>query len=178
MILGWQAGHSVGRYVLLELFVPWPALHHAREALRVYTERETRARDAFGTEGMRRMKYGLQSAVKEDGDCELRVWPIGKGGLPRAWEDRDGVWREALTDLKRFVGAELCCCTRLIWQPGGQPLERVRTVPSLADRQGFWGWKRGEREPTERRIRDLNRELGAQLLVSPPRLTNPGLGVP
>lgn len=173
MLLGWQEGHSIGRYVLVELFTPWPALHHAREAMRIYTERQNALRTARGTAGMRRLKCGLQSAVKEDGDLELRAWPVGKGLLPRAWNERDAVWRDALQELRRFVGAELMCCSRLIWLPGGQAIERAQTVPSLRGINGFWGWKRGEREPTQHAIRDLNRELAARLAATQAQLGEP-----
>lgn len=116
-----------------------------------------------------RLNTGLLTAVKEDGEFEMRVWPIDKRGMPRLWIDADSVWREPLQELRRYVSHNLLCLGRLLWMPGGGPIERVQTVPSLADRNGFWGWQRGEREPTEKITRSIARELAAQLAGIKPR---------
>ena len=116
-----------------------------------------------------RLNAGLTTAVKENGEFELRVWPIDKGGMPRSWLDSDLVWRDPLRELRRHVGHDLQCTGRLMWMPGGVAIEHVETVPSLADRKGFWGWQRGEREPTEKITRSIAREMGAQLAGFKPR---------
>lgn len=173
MRLAWAWANSpgayhLGRHVLVDSFFPWPALHHGRENLRAWCSRQKALR-ARGEDGPVRVSGGIQTAVKEDGEAEIRVWPVRKDGSPRPWGTSDDVWRDDLRELRRFVGRNLMCPVRLLWMPGGAEIEVSRTVPSLADRKGFWGWQRGEREPTEKVTRSIAREMGAQLAGFKPR---------
>jgi hypothetical protein len=163
MLLGWRTGNSVGRYVLIDALFPWPALHYGRNAMRDW------AKDCSKfSPGPFRMDLGLTTAVKETGQAELRVWPMGKGYMPRRWNDGDTIWREPLKEMRRFVGRELACETRLEFMPSDQEMVRAQTVASLRDRKGFWGWRRGEREPTAQIQRSINRGLAAQLAARAP----------
>lgn len=176
MILGWRTATidgrcSVGRLVLIDALFPWPALHYGRNALRDWAAAQTRARARLGDEGPSRMTFGLTTAVKEDGEVQLRVWPVGKGQTPRAWLPSDAVWREPLKELRRFVSADLACGTRLEWMPGGSTIARAETVPSLRGQSGFWGWRRGEREPTAKIQRSISRQIIPQLLGPRPAKT-------
>ena len=124
-------------------------------ALRAYATRMNAMRDAEGPAalGPRRMPWGLQHAVKEDGACEIRVWPCSLYGGGRAWDDRsDRVWRDELRKLRRTVGNKLCTLTELLWMPGGT-ITLAEKPPSLIGIDGFWGWQRGEREPTPKQAR-------------------------
>jgi hypothetical protein len=168
VILGWRYATHLGRYVVVDTLFPWPALHHGRENLRLWVKAQKALR-ARGTEGPEYVGSGITTAVKEDGEAEMRVWPMAKGMMPRQWSPQDTVWREPLIELRRFVGRNLACTVRLNWMPGGDVIERVKTVPSLADRKGFWGWQRGEREPTEKMTRSIAREMGAQVAGFKPR---------
>lgn len=173
MILGWQSapldGHcSVGRYVLVDALFPWPALHYGRNAMRDWAAMQSRRRNMLGAEGPVRVTFGLTTAVKEDGQVELRIWPVGKAQMPRDWTPADTVWREPLKELRRAVAADLACETRLEFMPGGNVVTRAQTVPSLRGVPGFWGWRRGEREPTAKIQRSLSRQLIPQLLGPKP----------
>ena len=142
--------------------MPWPALHHSRLALRHYAAGMNALRDAEGPAalGPRRMPWGLQHAVKEDGSCELRIWPTTLYGGGRAWDDRlDRVWRDELRRLRRLVGNDLMCLTELKWMPGGGPIELAEKPRSLIGIEGFWGWKRGAREPTQRQAREAYQNM-------------------
>lgn len=159
MMLGWRKGHSVGRYVILDPVFPWPALHHGREAMRVYAQRHNAERNRLGDEGPMRMPWwGLSCAVKETGGIVINVWPAGKRGVPRHWTPQDTVWRSKLADLAHFMAADLKCEVRLAWMPGGQPFTKELTVPSLRSVPGFYGWRKGEREPKPHVMRTLIRD--------------------
>lgn len=159
MMLGWRKGHSVGRYVIVDPVFPWPSLHHGREALRLYTQRQTAARNRLGDEGLMRMPaWGLKCAVKECGDITINVWPAGKRGAQREWTAADAAWRPALGDLARFIAADLKCEVRLNWMPGGAPFTKELTVPSLRNVPGFYGWRKGEKEPKPHIMRALIRD--------------------
>lgn len=184
MILGWRYGIGNGRahqghYVLVDSLFPWPSLHHGRENLRTWREAQKALR-ARGIAGPIDAGMGLTTAVKEDGDAILRVWPVAKGMMPRRWDDKtDLMWRDALRELRRWVGHNLACGVRLEWMPGDLSIERVQTVPSLKGQRGFWGWQRGEREPTAKMTRSIARAMGAQVAgFQPRRITgfNPGTG--
>jgi len=169
VILGWRRGNSVGRYVLVDTMWPWPSLHFGRDALRTWAARQNRLRNRPGdTGGPYKMPTGITTAVCEYGDVTLRIWPVGKLQEPRAWTDADAVWRDALAELRRFIGDDLKCCTRIEWMPGQSTVTRFKTVPELQGVPGFWGWRRGEREPTERIKQSLRRmavipRLGARV---------------
>jgi len=155
MILAWRHGSSIGRYVLVDSTFPHPALDQGRRALKVWAAAEGLRRDLLGDEGPCRAPFqwnALTTAVAEFGDVILRIWPCDGNGTPRGWTGGDSVWREALTDMRRFISAELKCCSRLEFMPGGGPIIRSRNVPSLAGINGFVGWKRGEREPRRPRF--------------------------
>ena len=155
MILAWRHGDSIGRYVLVDSTFPWPALHHGRAALKVWATAEGLRRQHLRDEGPCRAPFqwnGLTTAVVEYGDVLLRVWPVDGFGLPRQWTDGDGVWRQHLHDMRRFVSSELKCCSRLEIMPGGEVI-RSANAPSLAGINGFRGWKKGEREPIRRLAR-------------------------
>lgn len=154
MILAWRHGHSIGRYVLVDSTFPHPALDQGRRALKVWAVAEGLRRDHLGDEGPYRppAQFALTTAVVEFGDVILRIWPTDGNGAPRAWTDGDSVWRDQLTELRRFVSAELMCCSRLEIMPGGGPIVRSQNAPSLLGINGFVGWKQGEREPRRQRF--------------------------
>jgi hypothetical protein len=153
MMLAWrQGGHIAKNCVLLDPVFPWPALHHGREAMRLWAARQNLLR-AAGDAGPTRLMWGLLASVKEDGDAVISVWPGYSNGSPRPWSDGDNVWKPALADMVDFVGRDLLCAIDLQWMPGGIEFQRSETVASLRDRKGFWGWRKGEREPTAKLIR-------------------------
>ena len=184
MILAWrynidrEAGRAnQGRYVLVDTLFPWPALHYGRENIRHWKAAQAALRGR-GIPGPIDAGYGLTTAVCEDGDAVMRVWPIETPLLPRPWNDvLDQVWRDPLRELRRWIGHDLACGVRLEWMPGGGTIERVQTVPSLKNRRGYWGWRRGEREPTEKITRSISRQLGAQIAGYQPRsMVGPSAG--
>lgn len=159
MILGWRSGTSLGRWVLIDPVFPWPALGHGRAALKRWAKWHTRARGVNADEGpmLSPTRWGLTTAAAEaDAYTELRVWPVTKDGSPRPWVDRDSVWRESLAEMRRYVGQELPCGIKLLWMPSGTVI-RAERAPTLLGQQGFYTWKKGERAPTERRMRELSR---------------------
>jgi hypothetical protein len=149
MMLAWRKGNSVGRMILLDPVFPWPSLHYGRNALRAYGTRQNERRNRLGDEGPYRMPLGIRSAVKETGDAMLVVWPCDGREGPRHWTDDDSVWRTELPDLADFVAEDLMCGVVLKWMPGGEPFCREQSDASLRDRQGFYGWRKGEHEPVE-----------------------------
>lgn len=168
----------MSRRILVETLFPWPALHHGRENIRSWLDFQRHQRKR-GLAGPARLAGGLTTAVKEDGEAIMMVWPIDKRGAPRLWNDvADSVWRDSMRELRRHVGHNLQCTVRLNWMPGGGELEHVKTVASLSERKGFWGWARGEREPTEKITRSLNQEFALQLAgIKPRRITAGSPGV-
>lgn len=161
MILGWRYANSIGRYVKVDARFPHPALHHGRTALRQWAEIQGRMRET-GTQGpvrwlMRKDEWdAVLSAVGEIGEhVDIRIWPVAREMQPRPWTDLDTVWRETLDEMRRYVGRELKCCTRLEWMPGGSGVVRFSTAPTLLGLNHFFGWRRGEREPSARIQRDL-----------------------
>jgi len=160
-MLGWRSGTSLGRFVLIDPIFPWPALGHGRAALKRWAKWQTKARAVNGDEGPmlspRPGMAGLTTAAAEaDAYTELRVWPVTKDATPRAWGDMDGVWRETLTEMRRYVGHELPCGIKLLWMPSGRVI-RAERAPSLIGQHGFYTWKKGERAPTEKKMRELSR---------------------
>lgn len=137
---------------------PWPSLHFGRNALRAWARIQNTLRDRPGDSGgPYKTPMGITTAVCEFGDVVLRVWPVGKRQEPRRWEPRDAAWRDALSDMRRFVSDELKCCCRIEWMPGQSIVSRFENVPELKGLQGFWGWRKGEAEPTERIKKSLRR---------------------
>lgn len=158
MMLGWRSARSVGRYVLLDPIFPWPALHHGREAMRIYATRQNKARLVNKDDGPMRMVWGLRASVKERGDAIIAVWPTDSRGGPRNWTPQDDVWKPTLAELAEFMAKDLLCDVKLKWMPGGEPFAKTLTVPSLQGVSGFYGWRKGENEPKasvmRRKIRD------------------------
>lgn len=149
MIFGWMEYGRTDRWVLVDPLFPWPALHHGRNALRAWADRQNRLRATGQSDGPRRMPWPCKTAVKEDGAAVLNVWPVETHGQPRHWTARDSVWRAALGDLAEHIAAEIGCPVEVAWM-GGQTVERQTTTPHLKGR-GFIGWGKGERAPREAR---------------------------
>ena len=154
MMLAWRHGGSIAKNcVLIDPVFPWPALHHGREAMRVWAQWHNRQRTNVGDAGPTRLPWGLRASVKEDGDAVLSSWPSYANGTPRAWSEADSVWKSVLAELVEFVARDLLCAVSVQWMPGGSEFQRSETVASLRDRKGFWGWRKGELEPTAKLIR-------------------------
>lgn len=147
MIFGWLEHGVTDRWVLVDPLFPWPALHHGRAAMRTWADHHSKARALDRTPGPRRMPWPCQTAVKEDGAAELRIWPVMPFGYPRAWTEADRVWRPAMDELGAVVAAAIGCDVTLLYQAEGLVIERATTSPDLAGR-GFIGWGRGERAPS------------------------------
>lgn len=151
MMFGWRSGKQISNIILLDSCFPWPSLHHGREALRVYGETNTKRRLRFQDNGPWRLSWPVQTSVKESGDAVITVWPTDSRAGPRQWWPSDEVWRRELPQLAEFVGADLMCSVKLHWMPGDSPYVKLEDAPTLRDRPGFYGWKKGEKEPNEAR---------------------------
>lgn len=151
MMFGWRSGNKISNIILLDPVFPWPSLHHGREALRTYAEQNTRRRLRLQDAGPWRMSWPLKAAVKESGDAVIVIWPTDDRGGPRQWWPSDDIWRRELPRLAEHVGADLACAVKLQWMPGDTPFVKIEDQPSLRDRKGFYGWRKGEHEPNETR---------------------------
>jgi hypothetical protein len=131
MIFGWVEYGRTDRWVLVDALYPHPALHHGREALRAWADYQAHLRETQRSAGPRRMSWPCQSAVKETGAVELRIWPCGVWGVPRTWVDDDRVWRPAMADLGACMAASgIACGVELVWMGGA--IERAVSSPGLA----------------------------------------------
>lgn len=158
MIFGWLEHGRTDRWVLVDPLYPWMAMHHGRNALRAWADLQNRLRACELSAGPRRMPWPCKSAVKEDGEVVLNIWPTETHGQPRHWTGRDDVWRSAIADLAAHMAQEIGCPVTVAWMGGGE-VERQTTLPHLKGR-GFIGWGKGERAPPE------GREPGNELKFS------------
>lgn len=145
MIFGWLEYGRTDRWVLVDAVFPWPALHNGRNAIRFWADAMNKARVVHRSDGPRRCPWPCKTAVKEDGDAELRIWPCEPYGKPRAWCPDDSVWRPMITELAEHVAADIGCPVHVLWM-GGSEIERAVSPPGLKYR-GFLCWGKGEREP-------------------------------
>ena len=159
MIFGWLEHGRTDRWVLVDPLYPWMALHHGRNALRGWADRQNRLRACELSAGPRRMPWPCKSAVKEDGEVVLNVWPVETHGQPRHWTGHDDVWRAAIADLAAHMAQAINCPVTVAWM-GGETVERQTTLPHLKG-MGFVGWGKGEHEP-----RGEMREPGNELKIS------------
>lgn len=164
MLLGWMQANSVGRYVKVDAKFPHPALHHGRSAMRRWAEWCGKSHSSLGRDYAGPIRWAMlvgdfdavNPAVGELSEhVDLRIWPVAREMQPRRWNERDLVWREALNQLREYVGRDLKCCTRLEWMPGEHDVVRFKTAPTLLGINHFFGWRRGEFEPSRRLQRDL-----------------------
>jgi hypothetical protein len=150
MIFGWLEHGKTDRWVLLDLHVPWPALHNSRATLRAWADHNNKLRATERTAGPRRCPWPCKTSVKEDGHAELRIWPCGVYGVPRAWLPADRVWRHAIPELTDVMATDIGCDVEVQWMMGGGDIERAVSTPGLRDRSGYWCWGKGEQAPRKR----------------------------
>jgi hypothetical protein len=147
VIFGWLEHGRTDRWVLVDAIFPWPALHNGRNAIRHWADEQQRLRVVERSPGPRRCPWPCKTAVKEDGDTELRIWPCELYAKPRSWSADDRVWHPAIEELAEHVAADIGCPVTTLWMASDDG-EIVRAVspPGLKGR-GFICWGKGEREP-------------------------------
>jgi hypothetical protein len=148
VIFGWLEHGRTDRWILVDAVFPWPSLHNGRNAIRAWADAQQKARVLKRSAGPRRCPWPCKTAVKEDGDVELRIWPCEVFGKPRSWGPHDRVWRPAIKKLAEHVAADIGCPVHVLWigGSGDGEIERAVSPPGLRGR-GFQCWGKGEREP-------------------------------
>src|SRR5688572_1533387 len=114
--------------------------------MRAWADAMNQARVVHRSDGPRRCPWPCKTAVKEDGDAELRIWPCEPYGKPRPWTPQDNVWRPMMTELAEHVAADIGCPVTVLWMGSDGDIERAVSPPGLKGR-GFLCWGKGEREP-------------------------------